>query len=261
MYFAERKCIINLPRKRAAYFGTIHYKSTINQEIMEAFEMRSDKELAELYQPHIYHDLSDPFPIRLVGYTVFRERGVSQSFRNLELIPEDCAGGCIVEYAVYYDYDIQHMYDLEHVWVEASAGGQVTRCWGSFHGMRLRVDRLGAFRLEGTHPVFYAEPGKHAFLPDPELFTLHDQFPACCREKAGGGLLIPAMLAGQMETSAETDSMIRGYIREHYSFSPSGQYELKELRSEQFVTWSELKAQIPVLVRAEISRISGGRPV
>lgn len=219
--------------------------------------MRSDKELAELYQPRIYHDVNDPFPIRLVGYTVFRRREYSQSFRDLELDPEAYGGGCIVEYAVYYDYDIQHMYDLEHIWVASGADGAVTACWGSFHGRRLRADRLRAFRLEGTHPVFYAEPGKHAFLPDPELFYLHEQYPVCCNEKSGGGLLIPAMLAGKMETSPETDRMIYGYIREHYAFSPAGQYELRELRPEQLVPWSALKEAIPELVRDELRRIGG----
>ena len=217
----------------------------IDQDSMEGFDMKNDQDLAALYEPRIYHDLREPFPIRFLGYTVFREGGASSSFRDLELVPSD-RGGWIVEYAVYYDYDIQHMYDLEHIWVEAGAGGQVTGCWGSFHGKR-------------THPVLYAEPGKHAFLPDPALFTLHDQFPACCREKAGGGLLIPGMLADRMETSPETDDMIRGYIREHYAFTPAGQYEPETLRPEQLIPWERLREEIPALVRSEIGRIRDGR--
>ena len=63
--------------------------------------------------------------------------------------------------------------------------------------MRLRADRLASFRTEKGCPVLYAEPGKHALLPDPALFCLHEEFPACCREKAGGGVPVDMGLAAQ----------------------------------------------------------------
>ena len=74
------------------------------------------------------------------------------------------------------------MYDLEHAWTAVREDGSLAGCWGTFHGMRLRADGLASFRTEKGCPVLYAEPGKHALLPDPALFCLHEEFPACCRD-------------------------------------------------------------------------------
>ena len=217
--------------------------------------METEHKLALLYQPHIRKDLHEPFPIRYLGYTLFRDRGASRSFPDLTLDPEELGAAYIMEYAVYYDYDIQHLYDLEHVWTAVDQTGAVTGCWSSFHGMRLRVDRLPAFRLEGTHPVLYAQPGKHALLPDPALFWLNDQFPESCGPKAGGGLLIPPMLVGRLKTDAAQDRMIARYIRERCAFSPALQYEPETVEPEQVIPWPELLEKIPQMVEEELARI------
>lgn len=221
--------------------------------------METDHKLAMRYRPRICKDLHEPFPIRYLGYTLFRGRGASRSFPNLILDPKEMGAAYIIEYAVYYDYDydydIQHLYDLEHVWTAVDEAGTVTGCWSSFHGMRLRADRMPAFRLEETHPILYAQPGKHALLPDPELFWLNDQFPESCGPKAGGGLLVPPMLEGALKTDEAQDRMIAQYIREHYTFSPALQYEPEMLEPEQIIPWSELLERIPQMVEEELVRI------
>ena len=121
--------------------------------------------------------------------------------------------------------------------------------------MRLRADRLASFRTEEGCPVLYAEPGKHALLPDPALFCLHEQFPACCREKAGGGLLVPEMLGERMGTSAAQDEWVRRYMRERYVFTPSMEFEREDVPEERFLPWPELMERIPGLVREELLRI------
>ena len=115
--------------------------------------MNDQKELVLCCQPHIYRDRKEPFPIRHIGYTVFREKGRSQSFRDLTLDPAEHGAAFIIEYAVYYDYDIQHMYDLEHAWTAVREDGSLAGCWGTFHGMRLRADGLASFRTEKGCPV------------------------------------------------------------------------------------------------------------
>lgn len=216
--------------------------------------MDDQKELVLRCQPHIYRDRKEPFPIRHIGYTVFREKGRSRSFRDLTLDPAEHGAAFIIEYAVYYDYDIQHMYDLEHAWTAVREDGSLAGCWGTFHGMRLRADRLASFRTEEGCPVLYAEPGKHALLPDPALFCLHEQFPECCREKAGGGLLVPGMLGERMETNAAQDEWIRRHMRERYVFTPSMEFEREDVPEERFLPWPELMERIPGLVREELLR-------
>lgn len=213
------------------------------------------KQLVLKFQPRILMDKADPFPVRLIGCTVFSEPGMSPSFRNLLLDPQALGAKWIVEYAVYFDYDIQHLYDLEHIWVAIGEDGRVKDCQCSYHGMRMHASGLKAFRVEGTHPVLYCQPGKHAFFPDPELFHLHCQFHTCCQETAGGGLLIPDMLRDEMETDEARNAKIRSYIREHFTFDLTEDYELQTLEDGIFVTWEELKEAIPQLVRAQLDII------
>lgn len=215
----------------------------------------SQQALVLHYQPHIYLDRLDPFPIRWIGYTVFTQKGLSSSWPGLTLDPQASGAAAIIEYAVYFDYDIQHLYELEHIWVAVGKDGAVADCWCSFHGMQLRAAGLSAFRLEGTHPVLFAQPGKHAMLPSPELFELHPQFHTACMENAGGGLLIPPMLAGRMQTSPEQDAQIRQYIRQHFAFIPSMDFRLQDLDDRQFIPWPELLEKIPRMVQAQLDLI------
>jgi len=215
------------------------------------------KELFLKYLPHVYKDKADPFPIRYLGCSCFRKPAQSESYPKWHIDPREEDAEAILEYAVYYDYDIQHLYDLEHIWVAVGHDGQVKDCWSSFHGMRLRAAGLRAFRLEGTHPVLYSQPGKHAMLPDPELFLLHSQFHTCCSEKAGGGLLIPGMLQGSMTTDPRQDAAIRSHIRQNYAFVPSGEYVPDPLTAEQLISWPELLETIPRLVQAQLNIING----
>ncbi len=209
------------------------------------------------YQPYIYKDKLDPFPIRFVGCTVFSERTHSESFPKWVVDPAEEGAKWIIEYAVYYDYDIQHMYDLEHIWVAVDEKEKVIDCWGSFHGMRLRAAGTRFFKMEGTHPILYAQPGKHAMLPDPELFELHPRFHMACTTEAGGGILLPALLGGAVESNNELDAKVAEYIRAHFAFQPSLEFVHEQLRPEQFISWPELLKKIPELISKQVQMIHG----
>ena len=217
--------------------------------------IESQQTLVLHYQPHIYLDWLDPFPIRWIGYTIFTQKGLSPSWPGLALDPQASGAAAIIKYAIYFDYDIQHLYELEHIWVAVDQSGAVTDCWCSFHGMQLRAAGLSTFRLEGTHPILYAQPGKHAMLPSPELFELHPQFHTACMENAGGGLLIPPMLTEKMHTNPEQDAKIRQYIRKNFSFTPSMDFRLQNLEDCQFIPWPELLEKIPQMVQMQLSLI------
>lgn len=216
-----------------------------------------NKELILRHQPHIYQDLREPFSIRYIGCSVFREPQRSSSFPKWFVEPR--SGEAIIEYAIYYDYDIQHLYELEHIWVAVDEADQVTDCWCSFHGLRLRAAGWQGMQWEDGHPVLYAQPGKHAFMPEPTMFEMFPDLELyrCCNEYCGGGLLIPAMFAGEMETNPEQDQKIRQYIRDHFSFMPSMEFKLEELREEQFISWAELREKIPQLVSKQLELIQG----
>ena len=215
----------------------------------------SERELALRFLPHFRKDKNEPFPILQIGCTVVTVPKFSESFRDLKLDPAAEGADCILEYALYFDYDIQHLYDLEHAWV-AVKDGAVTKCWCSFHGMQLCASGVGdLYQEEDGLPLLYIQPGKHAVLPDPRLFGLHSQANTCCNSLCGGGLLIPDMLADQMETNPQQDRLIREYIRRSFSFTPSWEFIPEPVSPARVTSWAELKKAIPSYVRAQLQKI------
>lgn len=215
----------------------------------------SERELALRFLPHFRKDKNEPFPILQIGCTVVTVPKFSESFRDLKLDPAAEGADCILEYALYFDYDIQHLYDLEHAWV-AVKDDAVTKCWCSFHGIRLCASGVGdLYQEEDGLPLLYIQPGKHAVLPDPRLFGLHSQANTCCNSLCGGGLLIPDMLADQMETNPQQDRLIREYIRRSFSFTPSWEFIPEPVSPARVTSWAELKKAIPGYVRAQLQKI------
>lgn len=214
-----------------------------------------DTEQILRYQPRIFRDRLEPFPIQWIGCTVFTQKRRSASFPKWEVDPAKEGLAMIIEYAVFYDYDIQHLYDLEHIWVGVDENGQVRDCWCSFHGMRLRAAGVPGFRVEDTHPVLYSQPGKHAMLPDPALFVLHPEFHRACSAEAGGGVLLPALLQGAVRTDEALDKRVSSYIRKQFAFTPSLEFVRQELQPEQLISWPELLEKIPHQLKAQIERI------
>ena len=213
------------------------------------------KTMALRFRPILYQDKREPFPIRFIGCTVFTERRRSESFPKWVVDPAAAGAQAIIEYAIFYDYDIQHLYDLEHVWAAVDGDGKLVDCWSSFHGMRLRAAGHPSFRTEEGRPVLYSQPGKHAMLPDPVLFGLLPDLRTACGENAGGGLLIPGFLSGAVQTDEELDERIRRHIKNNYAFSPSMEFVREELADDLLISWPELLRRIPELLEAQVRRI------
>ena len=204
--------------------------------------MSNQKDLWIKYFPAIYFDKKEPFfPIK-IGCTVFNSEGTSPSFdRRIEFYGLEVE--YVIEYAIYWDFDIEHLYELEHVWVFIDKKGEVCECESSFHGNYLRSLLKDRSNIEdGTHVRIYSQPGKHGFLPRVEYFDLlPDTFlysPAW--ENAGsGGLLVPGRFEGLFETDANRDRMVENYLKK-FRFKPSMEF-LKYMPEESlFVEWEEL---------------------
>ncbi|UQZ34392.1 hypothetical protein C2I18_13210 [Paenibacillus sp. PK3_47] len=215
-----------------------------------------DRLFAVKYAPRLFFDLNEPFfPVRF-GITVLREDGGSPSFRRrLSVNRPDVEA--VVEYAIYYDYDIQHLYDLEHVWVYIGRNGEVADAEASFHGKYLKSLLHGSANLEGTRVSLYVQPGKHALSPLAEVFELLPGFASCTEEGAGAdGLIYGDFLRGILTTDEDTDRRVRSYLQT-CRFTPSLSYTLWEYgdREELFVSWEELLAEIPGRIRRELARL------
>ena len=210
-----------------------------------------DKQLALKYAPIIHFDVDEPIPLRRVGYTVFREELRSDSFPKRRVKPDFC--GLVIEYALFWDYDIQHMYDLEHIWVYVAADGSVTKAEASFHGKYLTLwDPELTFGMPPaqTHVHAFCQPGKHAFLPLGELFRMIPGWKECCNVACGGEVLVGGPFGGQYEPTAEENLCCRDYIRAHFSFVPTLTFDKGALIPEDMLCpWETLKQWIPQRIK------------
>ena len=93
--------------------------------------MDEKRAFAVKYVPHLRYDKREPFPLVAVGYTIFDRQGQSPS---CSVVHEMAPGERVIEYALYFDFDIQHLYDLEHVFVKVDAVGAVIGVISSIHG-------------------------------------------------------------------------------------------------------------------------------
>jgi putative hydrolase of the HAD superfamily len=129
--------------------------------------------------------------------------------------------GChCIEYAIWWDWDIQHLYELEHVWVHLDAAEAVVAVEASAHGRpipmvrdddSLPVDADGRVNL-------YSEPGKHAFTPsDAWLRHRADRTRPACNEQAGdGGVLINELFRAQIGlVSASDHRLVQRWLQHH----------------------------------------------
>ncbi len=220
---------------------------------------KEDYELALKYAPHLYYDKNEPFAVNRIGYSIFRQSGRSKSFeRDILVSPEKAA--YVIEYQLYYDFDIQHMYDLEHVWIYVGYNGEVADAEASAHGSWMNCFRyLGALE-EGTHIPVYVQPGKHAMLPDGKLFCLFGDCAAACNKAAGtSGLLVTKLYRDIIVKDSYMDLQVCNYIRENYSFEPSLEFYPAAYPEDIIITWEELYCFIPVRINKLLADLGLGR--
>ncbi len=220
-----------------------------------------DLALAARYAPVIRFDMREPFLPLAAGYTVFRSNAPSPSFpRQIDLSTSgQPTAALVIEYAIWWDWDIGHLYELEHVWVYIGAAGELLRVEASWHGGMHPMERAGGFERQGSdHPVVYSEPGKHAFAPEPNWFTRHraPHERSDTGALAGmGGLLVTPLFEGLIDRSAYADTLARTYLARH-AFTPSMKFDQRfRFTAEQLVPWPALLRWIPERMAWWIERL------
>lgn len=200
------------------------------------------EEIALKYLPHFMADLKEPFPIEAVGYSIFTEESKSLSCnRTLKWNNKNIR--FVIEYAVFFDFDIQHLYDLEHVFVYVGMDGNIADIELSFHGKFLKGMIEGITKIVmDTHPVIYMQPGKHAMMAAPEYFQLYIGLVESCNESAGAdGFLIAPMFENKLYTDEKTDIKVEKFVKENYAFTPSMEFEQSKFDVSMLMPYSKLE--------------------
>jgi putative hydrolase of the HAD superfamily len=204
-----------------------------------------EHELAVRYAPFLRFDQREPFLPLTAGYTVIRSSGPSPSFpRTIEVD----LGEQVVEYAIWWDWDIVHLYELEHVWVYLDSSGKLARAEASWHGSYHSMEVNGGLPLSGDRLMLYSEPGKHAFAPSSTWFQSGEKMNRwlCCKGAGIGGVLVGELFTDLIDTkSPETDKLVQNFLRRH-AFVPSYEFNRKlQIPAERLVPWPELFRWIP----------------
>ncbi|MCY3865061.1 MAG: glycerophosphodiester phosphodiesterase family protein [Chloroflexi bacterium] len=210
----------------------------------------SDHALALRQAPIIQFDAKEPFFPSVVGYTVFRESGPSPSFPREIRLGDGAAS--VIEYAIWWDWDIQHLYELEHAWVYVDEGGSVVDIEASWHGDYNRMlDEAGQLPLQGGRPLLYSEPGKHAFAPSPRRLLERKAITmASCGVHAGRmGVHVTPLFAGIIDRRKPLQNRLVHTWLERRRFEPSYEFtNAFDLRHAVSVPWPKLYNWIPARV-------------
>lgn len=222
--------------------------------------MKTDREIAAQYMPELMLDENDPFAIGAVGYTVFRETKQSGSFPKRIIKADWEKTECVIEYAVWFDYDIQHLYELEHIWVYVDKKGRTIWVEGSFHGKYLNEVRISdgmpALGKNGRVRV-WMQPGKHAVLPDPALVKLVPGWYESCKSLAGvDGLAVPEIFRGGLPVlDKKMQEEVCRYIRKYYAFEPSMKFKKAFIDESMLMPWERLRESIPDRLAVQLKKM------
>ena len=211
-----------------------------------------EQELALRYAPLIRFDRREPFLPSAVGYTLFRRDARSASFPRDIALADDIA--LVIEYAIWWDWDIQHLYELEHAWVSVDAAGEIVDLEASWHGRFHQMrDEEGRLPLREGRPLLYSEPGKHAFAPSPApLLQREGKTRASCGLRAGVmGVHVTPLFAGIITQRKPLQNRLVHTYLERFQFEPTFDFSQQfDLRAAAFVPWRSLFAWIPGRVAA-----------
>ncbi len=232
---------------------------SIQSLIQKANHRHRDWKLAAQYSPIIRFDIREPFLPIVAGYTVFDSAEESASFpRQVELKGNQYEAHLAIEYAIWWDWDIEHLYELEHVWVYINDQGQLVHAeasWhGGFHDMMRTSDTLP---MRDNHLIVLSEPGKHAFAPEVSWFerrrreTRH-----VCRHPGKGGVWVTPLFEGViLSKSHEMDMLVQRYLSK-FAFEPTYNFSQEfSIASDRLVPWAALNEWIPRRVNWQLKRL------
>ena len=223
-----------------------------------------DLALAARHAPRIRLDSRDPFPPDAVGITVFREDAPSPSFPRQIALPAGATAA--IEYAIWWDWDIQHLYELEHTWLYLDADERLIAADASWHGKwdPMRTEDGALPLTDDGHLCLLSEPGKHAFAATPaRLQERRPHTDMSCGQRAGAmGLHVTPLFETQLRPARTPDAnqLIHTWLERH-RFAPSYEFTREfALDKAPFVPWTVMATWIPRRVNSWVEYLAAKYP-
>lgn len=203
-----------------------------------------NNELARVHAPIIHFDAAEPFLPLAAGYTVFHAAAPSPSFPRTIELPDGAA--LAIEYAIWWDWDIDHLYELEHVWVYLDEAGKLIAADASWHG------GWNAMTVDHGELALYSEPGKHAFASsiEPLLERRAKTLEACTSLHKTRRLLVTPLFQDIIPLGTPVEQELVCNYLQGQLFQPT--YEFSKsfaLADARLVPWPQLQRWIPQRVR------------
>ena len=224
---------------------------------------QSDLDLARRVAPVIRFAANEPFLPSKVGITVIDQPGVSPS------APLDITFGPgvakVIEYAIWWDWDIQHLYELEHVWLKLGADDAVIGVDASAHGKLYSMRRAdGSLPVEEGRVTLYSEPGKHAFhASDEAILERRDWLTTSCTSMTSAGhVLINAMFRDVFaDVSASDHRAVRRYLQNR-AFVPAFDFSQSfDTAGLDYMSWPDLHDFIAARVPQILAQVRADQPL
>ncbi|QQR35418.1 HAD hydrolase-like protein [Devosia oryziradicis] len=222
-----------------------------------------DFALARQLAPVIRFADNEPFLPSHVGISILDAPGRSPSSR-LDIAFETGVAK-VIEYAVWWDWDIQHLYELEHIWLKLDAADKLVAVEASSHGGKLAMTVAGSgLPLDGGRVTLVSTPGKHAFTASAEDQTANWRLTSVsCQELAGldGVLINDRFRPALAEVTAEDHRAVKRYLQAR-AFLPSATFEQRfDLADSEMLSWDELAEWIPGRVKAVLAQVRYEQPL
>lgn len=223
----------------------------------------ADLALAAEVAPVICFAANEPFLPSKVGITVLTEPRQSPSAELAITFGPGVAR--VIEYAIWWDWDIQHLYELEHVWLKVDAADRIVAVAASAHGALFDMVRPdGSLPMTNGRVTLYAEPGKHAFHAAPETILARRQSleASCGPMTAAGHVLINAMFETTFADITPADHRaVRRYLQGR-AFLPSFTFDQRfDIATLERVSWPQLHDYIARRVPQVLAEVRASQPL
>lgn len=223
----------------------------------------ADIALARRLAPVIRFGDNEPFLPSHVGISVLEAPGRSPSSR-LD-IGFEAGVAKVIEYAIWWDWDIQHLYELEHIWLKLDAADSVVGVEASSHGGKFAMKGAdGGLPLQDGRVTLVSTPGKHAFTATAEeQGKTQELTTVCCQELAGrDGVLINDMFRAELDgVTAEDQRAVKRYLQAR-AFLPTFSFGRHfDLADAELLGWEALAAWIPGRVKAVLAQVRQEQPL